>query len=373
MTHKGVRRLLLTGATALASIGSVQAHAQATPNGTEAGTAIVNTAQASYTVNGTARTASSNESRFVVDRKVNVVVTAAQTGSTNVNLGQTGAVTTFTVTNKTNATQDILIEGQQNVGAGGGGVDNFDVTNLTAYLDTDNSGTFTSGDQAATFIDELAPDASRTVFLVADVPSVAGQTFASVSLRARVAAGGTAGAGAVLTALDLVNQPNQIDVVFADDDSDGLMGADALRNGESRAYLEYEVAVTNVNMVVAKSATVLSDPVNLLVAPKALPGAVVQYCLTITNNTLLTPANNVALTDVIPDNTTYVPGSIQVGGLGTGGVCLLNGFPANDDGSPNPLSPYGGSYDAATKTVTATTPLLLGGASFAASFRVTIN
>lgn len=375
MTQQGVRRLLLSGTAALASVASVQvAHAQANTTGTAAGTPIVNTARASYTVNNTARTAASPEVSFLVDRKVNLTVVASQNGNTVVTAGQTGAVTTFTVTNKTNGIQDILISGRQGEGVGGGGLDNFDVTNLTAYLDTDGSGGYTPGtDQAATFIDELGPDQSRLVFLVGDVPTADNQTFASVSLRATVAAGETVGAGAELSALDIVNQPNQVDVVFADDDSDGLGGADILRNGQGRAYLEYELAVNNVNLAVAKSATVVSDGYNTVLNAKALPGAVVQYCITVTNNTLLTPADDVAITDIVPANTTYVADSIEVGGLGTGGACLLGGLPANDDGTQNPLSPYGGSYDPATRTVRATTPRLLGGGSFAASFRVTIN
>ncbi len=105
--------------------------------------------------------------------------------------------------------------------------------------------------------------------------------------------------------------------------------------------------------------------------PKALPGAVVQYCLTVTNSTLTVPASGVSLTDVIPANTTYVPGSISVGGIGAAGVCVLNGVPVADDGSITGL--YGGSFNGSTKTVTATIPTLLGGASVAAAFRVTVN
>ena len=97
-----------------------------------------------------------------------------------------------------------------------------------------------------------------------------------------------------------------------------------------------------------------------------------QYCLTVSNATLLTPATGVNLTDVVPANTTYVPGSLSVGGIGTGGVCLVNGIPQNDDGS-NTTGPYRGSYNAATRTVAATIPTLPGATSVAASFRVTIN
>ena len=374
MSRTGLRRLLLAGSAAVIAVGPVAA--QTTPAGTTAGTIVNNVAQASYTVNGAAQTASSNTASFVVDRKVNLTVTTAQAANTQVNIGQTGAVTTFTVTNNTNGTQDFLLDPDQNFGTVVfTGTDDFDMSNLRAYVDANGNGIYDPGVDTATFIDELAPDATATVFLVGDVPNTSPGTtnLAIVSLHATVAAGGAAGTqGAALipTDLNLINQLAQVDVVFADNDSDGI-GPDIARNGQGRAYAAYEVAVRNVALTITKSALVLSDGVNAL-NPKAIPGAVVQYCLTAANATLLTPATNLNLTDVIPANTTYVPGSLTVGGIGGGGVCLVNGFPQNDDGS-NTTGPYRGSYNAGTRTVTATIPTLLGGTSVAASFRVTIN
>lgn len=366
-----IRRASLAG-TVLACAAMAPGVAQAA--GTVAGTQVNNTAQASYTVNGTPQTASSNTSTFVVDRKVNLTVTTAQAANTQVNLGQTGAVTTYTVTNNTNATQDFLLTPDQNFGTiVFVGTDNFDMTNLRAYVDSNGNGVYDPGVDTAQYIDELAPDATATVFLVGDVPNNAGANLAIVSLQATVAAGGvpgTQGAALVPTDLNLLNQDATVDVVFADNDSDGI-GPDIARNGQGRAYAAYEVGVRNVALTVQKSSLVLSDGVNTI-NPKALPGAVVQYCLTVANATLLTPATGVNLTDVVPANTTYVPGSITVGGVGTGGVCVVNGFAQNDDGS-NVTGPYRGSYNAGSRTVTATIPTLLGGTSVAASFRVTIN
>ena len=140
MTTHRLRTTLLTGAAALASAGT--AHAQSTP----AGTVISNQAQASYTVNGTAQTAASNTATFVVDRKVNFTVVTAQSANTQVNLGQTGAVTTYTVTNKTNGTQDFILDpDQQNLSVGIlPGTDNFDVGNMRAYVDSNNNGVYDS-------------------------------------------------------------------------------------------------------------------------------------------------------------------------------------------------------------------------------------
>lgn len=371
MSRKGVRCLLLSGTAALASIGT--AHAQAA--GTAAGTTISNQASASYTVNGSPQTTTSNISTFVVDRKVNFTLVADQAANTQVNLGQTGAVLSFKLTNLTNGTQDFLLDADQLVPAGiVAGTDNFDVTNLHVYVDKNGNGVYDPLVDTGTYVDELAANASVEVFVVADVPNQANANLADVDLHATVAAGGTAGTqGAALVPTDLavVNTDNTVDIVFADNDSDGALGIDTARNGQARAYLAYEVGTHNVALTVVKSSLVISDGVNTI-NPKALPGAVVQYCLTVNNATLLTAATGVSLTDVIPANTTYVPGSITVGGVGAGGVCLVGGFPQNDDGS-QATGPYTGSFNTATKTVTAGIPTLVGGTSLAASFRVTIN
>ena len=369
---KQTLRLLLTGTAIAASVGS--AHAQTSGSGTAAGTVVTNTAQASYTVNGAAQTASSNTATFVVDRKVNLTVAAVQTSNTQVNLGQAGAVLTFKVTNTTNGTQDFNLAADQTVTTGVlPGTANFGATNVRVFVDSNGNGVYDPGVDTATYIDELPEDSSATVFVVADIPNTAGETLDFVSLKATVATGGTPGTqGAALIATDPAQPDTQgsVDIVFADNDSDGVLGPDIARNGSGRAYAAYEVGTHTVALSVTKSSLVLSDGVST-VNPKALPGAVVQYCLTVNNATLGTAANGIALTDVIPANTTYVPGSIQVGAIGTAGVCLTSGVPIADDGSTTGL--YGGSFNTTSKTVTATIPTLLGGASLAASFRVTIN
>jgi len=371
MLTKESQRLLLSGVAVAATIGTAQAQST---TGTAAGTSISNTATASFTVNGAAQTASSNTATFVVDRKVNLTVAKLQAGNTQVNLSQTGAAAAFSVTNNTNAPQDFLLAAAQALSVGIlPASDNYDLTNLHVYVDANGNNTYDPGVDVATFIDELAPDASKTVFIVGDVPSTASANLAYVGLNVTVGAGGTVNSqGAALVATVGADRDNQVDIVFADNDSEGdgdLLG-DAARNGQSWAYAGFEVAVRSLNLTVNKTATVVTDGVSTL-NPKALPGATVQYCLTVNNATLTTPATNVSLTDVIPANTTYVPGSITVGGIGAGGVCLVGGVPIADDGSTTGL--YTGSFNATTKTVTATIPLLIGGGSVAASFRVTLN
>jgi uncharacterized repeat protein (TIGR01451 family) len=369
-------RRLLSGGTAIAAVAvAAPAFAQTTPPATQAGTIVSNTAQASYTVNGNTQTTQSNTATFVVDRKVNLTVVAASNATTSVNFGDSNVVATFRVTNNTNATQDFLLTVAQLMPVGLlTGADNFDLDNVRIFVDVDGDGLYNPAVDTATFIDELEADRTRAVFVVGDVPSNnPAATGAQIGLQAIVAAGGatgTAGLPLVPTPLNTINQDAEIDIVFADNDNDGLLGFDAARNGRGWAYASFAVTTTNVSLSVTKSSSVLSDNVSLA-NPKALPGAVVQYCLTVQNATPSIPANNVSLTDIIPAHTTYVPGSLSVGGIGSNGVCLLNGISIADNGSAT--GNYRGSYDAGTRTVTATIASVPGNSSVAASFRVTID
>ena len=369
MYTKGVLRTLMAGTAAIVSFGTASAQTAPGPAGTTAGTSINNTAQASYTVNGVQQTATSNVATFVVDLKANLTV-APLGGNTAVSVGETDAVLKFTVTNNTNGIQDFLLTAIQSFAEGVFAGDNFNVDNLRIVVDNgDNQ--YTAAD-TATFINELAPDQSRTVYIVANIPANQAAVLASVSLVAQIAAGGNAaveGAPLVSNALAL-NRDNVVDVVFADNDS-GF--GDLAYNGYGRATLAYEITTRNVDLTIAKSSLVVSDPVNDISFPKAIPGAIVRYCLIVRNATTLTPARNVNLTDLIPANTTYEANSITVGGIGLGDTCVLDGLPLSDAGGTVLASGITGSYDATAKQVRVTIPTLTSLLPVAASFRVKIN
>lgn len=366
-------RALLTGTAAAASLGAAPSIASAQTSGTPAGTTVSNQATATYSVNGTPATVQSNVSTFKVDRKVDLTL-VAQTGSTKVNLGQTGAYLTFTLTNKTNGVQDFILNPDQQIVSFPGllGTDNFDASNIKAYVDKNGNGTYEAGVDDQTYVDELGADQSVAVFLVGDIPTQNGAAYAFASMQAVVAAGGTSGTrGSILIPTDtnLLNQDNEEDIVFADNDSDGLSPGDIARNGAARAYAEFEIGNRAVDLSVLKSSRVIDDGVNTL-NPKALPGATVEYCLLVRNGTLGTPASTIQLTDRIPAQTSYVAGSLKIGGA----TCLLGGEAQDDDADDaGDNRVYSGSYDAATKMVTANVPTVIGGGQLAATFRVTIN
>jgi hypothetical protein len=102
------RRIALTGASAL--VVGLWGQAASAATGTQAGLSVNNTASVAYSVGGVSQTpVASNNATFVVDRKANVMVAEVGGAATAVSFGQTNQVTTFTVTNTTNATQDFRL------------------------------------------------------------------------------------------------------------------------------------------------------------------------------------------------------------------------------------------------------------------------
>ncbi|WP_254913773.1 hypothetical protein [Sphingobium sp. Z007] len=374
MISRSLRLMLLSGA-AIAATGT--AHAQSASTATTAGTEVSNTATVTYAVNGASQTTTSNTAKFVVDRKVDFTVITDQTGATQVNLSQQAAVTKFKVTNHTNGVQDFWLDPDQTTLSVGilTGTDDFDISTMKVFVDSNNNGVYDVDVDTQTYIDELAPEASVAVFIVGNIPSTVGIHEAQVSLHVIAAAGGASGTkGSLLAATDLNlgNADNVVDIVFADDDSDAALNlGDIARNGQGRAYAAYVIGTQNVALTVTKSALILSDGVNTL-NPKALPGATVQYCLLVHNGTALTGANGVALTDVVPSNTTYVPGSISVGL--PGGTCVLAGTTEDDDSDDTAETDgFTANYNGGTQTVTANVGTVAGLGSLAVAFKVTIN
>jgi uncharacterized repeat protein (TIGR01451 family) len=366
-------RFSLLGSAGLAAtlVGAAAAHAQtATPSQTPAGTSVTNEATVSYDVGGTTQTVSSNVASFVVDKKVNLAVAEVGGAPTQTGVNATAQVTTFTVTNLSNAVQDFRLDpGQQSVSIPLLGTDNFDVTNLRAFVDSNNNGMYDPGTDTQSFIDELAPDATVTVFIVADIPAPAGADTAIVSLNAIAATGGATGslgADVVASSTLVADSPTTVETVFAD--AGGAL--DAARNGQARAFDAYHISTAVVT--VGKTATVISDPVNLLLNPHPIPGAVVEYCIKVSNGGPSSAAN-VRIGDVVPANTTFLPGSIVVGPSSLVAGCVGIGGTAEDDNDTgtDETDTYGGSFDGTA--VRATLPPVLPTTALSMAFRVTLN
>ncbi len=324
--------------------------------GTTAGSSITNTATINYQVGGVAQPAINDGDTFVVDRKIDLTVAESGTATTVVVPGQTGAVTTFTLQNTSNAVLDFALAATQTVGgtASHGGTDNFDVTAPSIFRDTNGNGTYESGtDTAVTFIDELAADATVTLFIVANVPlGRATGDVANVRLTATAREGGAAATqGAALTQTAGANTAG-MDTVFAD--TAGV--ADAARDAAHSDDDDYTVQTATLTL--DKRSLVISDPVNGTTNPKLIPGAVVEYCIAVSNAAGGAAANSIAVSDILPSTLTYVASSIRLDGTTTGLVCNADGV-------------AGGTF--ASGTVSGTLASVAAGATRTLVFRATVN
>ncbi|WP_084690964.1 DUF11 domain-containing protein [Sphingomonas sp. SRS2] len=353
--------------TALSLVLSGAAHAAA---GTTAGTTVSNTASVAYTIGGAAQTpVASNAAAFLVDRKVNVTVAQVGGQATVVSFGETDQVIAFTVTNNTNATQDFRLVGVQQLALVAtllGHADNYAVDNFRVFVDVNGNNVYDAGD-TATYIDELAPDQSKTVFIVADIPGTGpSDAIAGVVLTAIAAAGGGGGSlGSDLIATLLGDTANAIDNVFAD----AAGAVDLVRDGRSSALGEYNIGSTALD--VNKIATTISDPINGALLPKAIPGAVVEYCIQV-QNTGSGAATDIAVTDTIPDHSTYVAGSLFVNGTTLLGACNGDGNNEDDDATgADDSDTVTGSFDGSK--IASKISTLAAGATRTTRFRVTLN
>ena len=350
LTYMGV-----IGLAALSSVAATPAFAA----GTTAGTTITNTATVDYQVGGVAQGQQSASNNFTVDRRINLLVEEVGTVTTNVVPGQTNAVTTFQLTNSSNETLDFALVASQIVGgtAAHGGTDTFNVNNVRIYRDNTSTGTIGSWDAGDTlitsYIDELVVDTAIRLFVVADIPAaLANNSVAGVTLRATAREGGGVGTqGAVITETTGANTAGK-DTVFGD--LAGVAG-DVARDGSHSANDDY--TVQTATLAVIKTSRVISDPFNNTTNPKLIPGAVVEYCIAVTNSGGAA-ATSVAINDPVPGQLTFNAGTILLGGTVTSGTCDFNGT-------------AGGSYTA--PNVSGTIASIAAGASSTLVFRATVN
>ncbi len=356
----GLTKLGIVAGLVLAGMaGAAQA------GGTASGTTISNQATLSYAVGGVSQpnilsdgdtgTAGAQTTTFVVDKKVDLLVAEANGTFTSVVPGATGQVTTFIVTNQGNDTQDFALStgNRANGTSLFGGTDNFDGTSCSVFADVNGNGTYEAGTDTATFIDELAADATRSVFVVCSIPS--GQVNgdqAVVTLTATARAGGGAGSqGAALTETSGANTSG-VDTVFADDTGTD----DANRDAAHSARDAYRVA--SAVLSVTKTATLICDPVNGTTNPKNIPGAVIRWTVTVSNAAGAASATLSQVQDALSANTTFDPDLIT----GAGGAAACENS-AGGTGTPENANGRGFKLDVTGDTRPGSYPKFLTTAS----------
>jgi uncharacterized repeat protein (TIGR01451 family) len=295
--------------------------------GTASGTPITNQVTIGYQVGTVAQTPITDSASFVVDDLVDLAVTTLDGAIVDVSPGATAMVLRFRLDNEGNTTHDFLLSavdqatGSSYVTPFGSLLDSFDadtgINPVRIYLD-ETPAAATSGytpgtwsgsglESAVTYVDELPADESVTLYIVIDIP--AGQSDGDMSIHgllAQVAAGGGAGAqGAAIASDDSGSADTAgVDIVFGD----GVGADDPNQTNPDGSHSSRSVfRIASATLAAAKTSQVVYDPVNNTTNPKAIPGARVQYTITV-DNTGGTAASNVVITDpitLIPDVTFY--------------------------------------------------------------------
>ncbi|MDD4965200.1 MAG: hypothetical protein PHI11_14920 [Gallionella sp.] len=252
--------------------------------GTSSGTPIINTATLAYSVAGVGQTGiAATAPTFLVDEKVNLTVTGGAT--TNVVPGQLATVTTFSVTNFANSPLDFSLAATPAIVG-----DNFDPTACSVFVESGVTVGYQAGVDIATFVDELAADASKVVYVVCNIPGTVVNTNTALVGLTATAQGtftglngiyvATAGAqGAAILATAAADTPATVDIVFAD--IAGTEVGDLPRDAKHSARDTYLVA-TSV-LTVTKTVALLCDPFNGTLVPKNIPGAITQWSVSIAN------------------------------------------------------------------------------------------
>jgi uncharacterized repeat protein (TIGR01451 family) len=352
--------------------------------GTDEDTDIVNRASVDYAVGGvgqvviesapgagnsTPGATNGTDTVFEVDRLIDFEVTGPG-GNTIIAPDETDAVLVFTMTNSGNDHQDFGFTVTNLAG------DDFDMNELTStlrvYVDSNANSIYDAGVDTATFVDELPPDGvtTATIFVVADAdnPTPINGWLANVQLEARAYDGndGTTGAQGGLAADDsgAADLPGTVQNVF------GELG---LVNYDNRFEATGTYEVQAATLTVSKASAVISDPFSTAPNWKAIPGAVVEYTVTIVNNGSVA-ADNVSVSDTIQiANVTFndadpygtLDAEVTVNAVVVPDLCEADGNPAD-----------GCTYDAGTGALVIGTT---GGLSIPAgqtatvTYQVTIN
>ncbi|MCF6189469.1 MAG: DUF11 domain-containing protein [Cocleimonas sp.] len=334
----------------VAVLSAITSTASAAPIGTAAGTAVDNTASISYSVGGqnqtpiessetgntTPGTGNGTATTFVVDKKVDLLVTGATT--TNVVPGQTGAADntelTYTLTNEGNSTEDFTLTATDNL-ALAVGTDDFNSTGCTVTAPA-LPVTIASGDVVNVTVECDIPASSATVTngaksLVDLLAEVTGVTASS-------------GADTVGCISGTPNTPSCVtDVVFADGTGTGTdVGGD--RNAWHSATSTY--IINTADLTVKKTQAVSEMTINgaAVTGNKYhIPGAEITYTITVSNVAGAASATGIILSDTVPNTMTVV---------GTPTVSIDAGPPTDvTSGSSNSVTSLGFDLNAGSTAV----------------------
>lgn len=268
--------------------------------GTSAGTAITNTATVDYTIGGDpiVYTRSASDA-FSVLEVIDVTVTWQDGSNVPVGSPHANAVTTFQVSNTGNGPEAFLLSTDHEMIG-----DDFDpLPAMPATLWQESNGTIglqtTGGTIDMPIVSgnpiSLSADGAATVYILSNIPGAISDTHSGhVRLTADATTTGASGAtaGTLLPGAGV--------------GGDAMVGT---TNADGTAEGAYTVSAPRVTLF--KSIAQIIDPYG---GNQPYTSARVTYRIRV-DVSGSGEAENLVITDAIPDNTTYVPGSIQVDGI----------------------------------------------------------
>ncbi len=295
---------------AVVALGAPRSHAV----GTAAATQVNNRATVTFNTGGPTETVESSptgnsltgvgngtDTVFAVDHMVDLTVAEADTTYTLVMPSDLQQALGYNVANTGNESQDIEL-GVVNLPAGPdpfGGNDSFDIaTGVTYYLDVDDDDVFEPGGDdgaAITHIDALAADTSVHLWVVYDIPAgVSPGEVAGIILTATARTDDGAGTLGPAMTPDADGQdpdPLVVEILFADGAGDTDAANDA-------AFSDTDAYLVEAELTVTKTSAVVEDPVRGTTNPLAIPGAFLEYTITVDNGSAST-ATAITLTDQV--------------------------------------------------------------------------
>jgi uncharacterized repeat protein (TIGR01451 family) len=291
--------------------------------GVSAGTTIQNTASATYSNGATTETVTSNQVDILVDEVLNVAVASQDAG--NVTLNSSGAALSFEITNTGNGPEAFRLT--PNPALTG---DDFDPSVTLLAYDSNSNGVYDAG------IDTLIAPGGSTPAIAADdsllvfvVTALAGTPGDGDTADVRLTAVAATGSGAPGTK-------------FA---SQGAGGGDAVVGSSTASDNDEGTLIASIGAVTLLKTVAIDDQFS---GHEAVPGATATYTIVATVSGTGS-VSNLVVTDPIPADTTYKPGSLKLNGTG---LTDQTGDDAGQAGSSGISVNLGTMASGASRTVT---------------------
>jgi uncharacterized repeat protein (TIGR01451 family) len=300
-----LKTLAFIAATSAMTLPAFAADYDITELDTLFGTNVSNTASLKYQVNGTDIEKDSNTVDFKVDRKVIFSVTDNQTGADPVPV-QAGdvATTIFTVQNDSNAPISYALPvpeagTEYSYLSPADGTTVITITSATPAnspdliipLEVGNPVAGQDDDTIEITVAITVPDnAEDGTTVTSSLALTAVEPADNADISNGTGTGVTAGDPIVAT-LDTVTWDQAVIQTIT---LPGLLDGTSVELTSTQAFIVEAAAIT-----LAKSVRIVSDPINDTTNPKAIPGAIVEYTLTITNSGQV-EATGVDLSDEVP-------------------------------------------------------------------------